>query len=94
MNLLYTSKKVTFIVVTQHDIYALDSCDIIRFELCIATRNSDYGIRVATVDFTYDIATFFVGVLRYRTAIYHRHICRFRGLNTEVTATLKFACQG
>ena len=66
--------EVAFVVVAQHDVYALDGCNLFGLKLCITARYSDYGIGVAAMYLADNIATFLIGVLRYGTAIDNRYI--------------------
>jgi hypothetical protein len=46
------------------------------------------------MDFAYQIATFLVGLSRYRAGVYNRNIGILVGTNTHKTAILELASQG
>ena len=91
---LDTLIQVTFIVVTQNNIDTLDSSNIVRAKLSIAARNSDYGIRIATMNLAYYVATLLIGVFGYRAAIDNCHIGLGIRLDTKITTTFKLARYG
>ena len=67
---------------------------VTMFQLSITARNGYNRIRVTTVQFTNNIATFFIGVFSYRTAINYANISRLsRGYSLK-TSLLKLACNG